>query len=395
MTATTSGGALPSSLPAASQQQARVDAEMGGNVVSASSSNAMEGRMEENLLAGPVASEDVEVQHLPTPRMRAPKPRQVQGIVVNCDGGRLVALCSDNSRASWNLSATMQGSAPIGGPPGPGFRGLAVGLPRGGARTTAVTSVGDRAIVVDSEGREALWDLSTGQCLYFLDDVGCGEAAGVTVSSPGMAMVVGRAGTGGVRIFDTQTGGCSHIFEPPSGEPLQGVAISADGQRVVAVDAGQKAVAYDLMAGRQLKTAADLEQQEVAGVASTSDGSRVLTVTKDGTARLWDVATRTCLYELQERKSWDGGMAIDADGVMAVTVTKDGVPAVWDLDQNLCVEQLSSRLDPEVKGVALTPDGMKAVAIARDGAAHVVSLPHVSPRQAGEPSSPLALLSAR
>lgn len=53
------------------------------------------------------------------------------------------------------------------------------------------------------------------------------------------------------------------------------------------------------MAGRQLKTAADLEQQEVAGVASTSDGSRVLTVTKDGTARLWDVATRTCLYELQ------------------------------------------------------------------------------------------------
>jgi hypothetical protein len=41
------------------------------------------------------------------------------------------------------------------------------------------------------------------------------------------------------------------------------------------------------------------EEEEVAGVASTSDGTRVLTVTKAGVARLWDVSTRRCLFELQ------------------------------------------------------------------------------------------------
>jgi WD40 repeat protein len=106
-----------------------------------------------------------------------------------------------------------------------------------------VTSLGDRAIVVDGEGKEALWDLCTGQCLYRLDGVGTSvefESKGITVTSPESVMLVEQNGEGGVRIYDMQKGVCSHAFEPPPGQPLQGVAVSADGQRVVAVDKSQR-----------------------------------------------------------------------------------------------------------------------------------------------------------
>eukprot|EP00951_Prasinocladus_malaysianus_P049535 scaffold670812_cov66-Prasinocladus_malaysianus.AAC.1 len=42
-----------------------------------------------------------------------------------------------------------------------------------------------------------------------------------------------------------------------------------------------------------------VEPEEVQGVASTSDGTRVVTVSSKGTARLWDMATQACLYELE------------------------------------------------------------------------------------------------
>ncbi len=37
----------------------------------------------------------------------------------------------------------------------------------------------------------------------------------------------------------------------------------------------------------------------IKGVASSSDGSRIVTVTEDGRARLWDVGTETCIYEIE------------------------------------------------------------------------------------------------
>jgi WD40 repeat protein len=87
---------------------------------------------------------------------------------------------------------------------------------------------------------------------------------------------------------------------------------------------------WDTATGRELRCFRGHTGQ-TTGVAITSDGRRVVSVSLDRTVRMWDAATG------KEVRRWDAhvgpiwGLAVSPDGTRAASGGGDGALKVWDL----------------------------------------------------------------
>jgi hypothetical protein len=70
----------------------------------------------------------------------------------------------------------------------------------------------------------------------------------------------------------------------------------------------------------------------VMSVSFSPDGKRVLTGSRDQTARLWDVASGRELLSLKGHRGWVVTVAFSRDGQRIVTASSDGTAKVWQAD---------------------------------------------------------------
>jgi len=98
----------------------------------------------------------------------------------------------------------------------------------------------------------------------------------------------------------------------------------------------------------------------VDAIGVSRDGKRLVTTSRDNTARLWDIATGR-----EIRRFWHPGFArpialVPPDGRRAVTGCTDGVVRLWDLESGKLIRPLAAHSKP-VWSVALSRDGRVAV----------------------------------
>ena len=158
-------------------------------------------------------------------------------MVVACDGRRLVRVRQDNTRTELKFA-----SPPVleesGADRKKGGRKNAASA----TRTSALTSTGDRAVIIDSTGHRSVWDLDTGQAIHDLGYWGSDlePGRGVTISSPHSTVVLPEEGRGAVRVFDLKSGKCTKDISCSPGQKLKSMAVSADGLRLVAADGSKQ-----------------------------------------------------------------------------------------------------------------------------------------------------------
>src|SRR5262249_39838640 len=69
----------------------------------------------------------------------------------------------------------------------------------------------------------------------------------------------------------------------------------------------------------------------IESVAFSPDGKTVLTGSRDGTARLWDVQTGANLHTLSYQLDWVGDAIFSPDGKTILTGGLDGTAQLWDV----------------------------------------------------------------
>jgi WD40 repeat protein len=71
---------------------------------------------------------------------------------------------------------------------------------------------------------------------------------------------------------------------------------------------------------------------EVNSAQFSADGHRVVTASKDGTARVWDAATGKALSQPMKHDHYLAVNSVEfsADGQWVVTASEDGTARVWD-----------------------------------------------------------------
>ena len=109
---------------------------------------------------------------------------------------------------------------------------------------------------------------------------------------------------------------------------------------------------------------------EVWSVAFDPAGTKVVTASEDGTARIWDVRKGGPPVALKKHKSWVNTAFFDPSGTKVVTASGDGTARVWDADTGQQLAKLHGHTD-QVNAASFDPSGTKVVTASGDGTARV------------------------
>jgi WD40 repeat protein len=124
-----------------------------------------------------------------------------------------------------------------------------------------------------------------------------------------------------------------------------------------------------LIACREL---ADLQghQKAIYSAAWNQDGTRLATASDDGTARVWDIASRKQIRQLVGHEGPVYSVAWAArDGTRLATASSDGTARVWDMADGKVLPLVGHAA--RVNAVAWSPDGRWLATASDDGTARV------------------------
>jgi len=94
----------------------------------------------------------------------------------------------------------------------------------------------------------------------------------------------------------------------------------------------------------------------VPGVAYSPDGTKVLTGSHDGTAKLWDAETGDCIGTFIGHTSNVNSVAYSPDGTKVLTGSSDKTAKLWDASTGSVIRTFSGHTS-SVWSVAYSPDG--------------------------------------
>ncbi len=91
----------------------------------------------------------------------------------------------------------------------------------------------------------------------------------------------------------------------------------------------------------------------IISVAINSSGTKVVTSSFDGTAKIWDINSGQCLHTLTGHTDSINSVAISSDKV--VTGSSDRTAKIWDINSGQCLQTLTCHTD-SIKSVAISSD---------------------------------------
>ena len=294
--------------------------------------------------------------------------------------------------------------------------------------SVAISADGTRAVTGDEDGYATVWDLRTGHHVttLYVDDYR--DVNGVALSADGSVVLTASdeywdsdEGTyiGPVRMWNlTELPSSQYLREHiwtdhdddlsdlydddqygGSSSSAWAVAISPDGTKVASGGGDDGSTGLAIV--RDLDSTAvlfvlDGHDADVRDLAWTPDGSKLVTVSDDETAKVWSMETGELLGTFHGHHDEIRSLAISPDGSKAVTGDWDLTAIVWDLnavaagsgsgggsaDDPPHLVILEDRYDYEdgwggeevVRDIAITPDGSKILTANFDATVKVWSM---------------------
>ncbi len=108
----------------------------------------------------------------------------------------------------------------------------------------------------------------------------------------------------------------------------------------------------------------------VSSSSFSPDGTRIITASWDGTARVWDTDCHTVVAYLQGHKGRINSASFNPDGTRIITASDDGTARVWDTYSGLELALLQDHT-PQIAYASFNPDGTRIVTSGSDGIARV------------------------
>jgi WD40 repeat protein len=108
----------------------------------------------------------------------------------------------------------------------------------------------------------------------------------------------------------------------------------------------------------------------VKSAAFNRDGSRIVTASGDGTARIWDAGTGREIAVLRGHERWVGSAVFSPDGSRIVTASGDHTARIWDAVAGRQIAILRGH-EATVTSAVFSPDGSRIVTASGDDTARV------------------------
>ncbi|CAD7698455.1 unnamed protein product [Ostreobium quekettii] len=227
---------------------------------------------------------------------------------------------------------------------------------------------GVHAVTIGEDNVALVWDVKSGECLHILRGHSTGLHWAYLVRE-GELLVTG-SGDRRICLWDVKSGICVNTMPDHRGSRMKSFAISPDGRRAVIVlfDSTVSVWNLDTMeCTHQLMKRAERDGIRVhaGGVNAVylmKAGTTALTISKDCTARVWDLETAQCTMMLTGHEDGLSTGVVKEDGTMCLTASYDKTARLWDLNTGECSMVLDH--PKEVDHVAVDPQWHRAVTIA-------------------------------
>jgi WD40 repeat protein len=156
-------------------------------------------------------------------------------------------------------------------------------------------------------------------------------------------------------------------------------AFSSDGTRIVSGSRDKSVRVWDVSTGK-VQSVLEGHTSGVSSVAFSSDGTHIVSGSEDQSVRVWDVSTGKVQSVLEGHTSWVTSVAFSSDGTRIVSGSCDRSVRVWDVSTGKVRSVLKGHTD-WVSSVAFLSDGTRIVSGSRDESVPISDLqlePHVA-----------------
>ena len=153
------------------------------------------------------------------------------------------------------------------------------------------------------------------------------------------------------------------------GNQVLSAAYSGDGTRIVTASRDATARTWDAATGREIKVFRG-HKEAVLSAAFSPDGRRIATASEDDTARIWDAHSAAKLVELRGHEGAVASVAFNPTGTLVATASDDHTARIWSVKSGRELVRLIGHQD-RLTGVAFSPNEARVVTASADGTARV------------------------
>jgi WD40 repeat protein len=297
---------------------------------------------------------------------------KVSGCAVSPDGRSAVTASHDGSLKVWDLASARE----IGTLAGHAGR----------VRACAFAPDGSFVASASHDGTLKIWDPGVGSAAATFEGH-VGEVHACAFSADGS--LVATAGEDGTcRLWD---GSAIAPHTPPrvtitTEAALYACAVAPDGEAIVAGGLDGDARTWSIASGEQIARC-DGHANSVSGCALSPDGALLATASADGTLKIWDPGTGAHRATLDHPREGAGpasledlarvkgevaalDCAVSPDGTFLVSVEGDGTARIWDAATG-DVRHVLRGHDGPVQGCAVAPDASFVVSAGSDGTVRI------------------------
>jgi eukaryotic-like serine/threonine-protein kinase len=201
-----------------------------------------------------------------------------------------------------------------------------------------------------------------------------------TLDGPKAAVVAVSFDDSGSRIATMDGSGTVQYWDPESGAAVkrpeervfEGVeSLSRDGSRLVLPDGWKPTASIRDLSSRAELVTLKGHTDRIYSAAFCRDGSRVVTASEDGTARIWDAMSGALVRTLKGSKSSAIFHAsFSPDGAKVATASGDGLARIWDARTGEQLRTLAGHTD-SLDRIEFSMDGSRIVTASHDKTARV------------------------
>jgi WD40 repeat protein len=246
------------------------------------------------------------------------------------------------------------------------------GITVGGGVCVAVTPDGKRVLAGGWRNPPRMWDVETGKLLRVFDCPGPNNVFAIAVSPDGRTVAWGAGPF--IRLSDLENGMELGVFKGHK-PTVWGLSFSPDGTRLLSISDDGTMRLWDVAAKKQLDEF--LIGKRLTCVAFTPDGNHALVGLGEHDndhppLQLWDLPGHRNLHRLDASRNVGQFClaALSSDGRRVLSGTKDKIIRLWDLESGKEIQHFTGHGN-HIRNLAFLPDGRRILSVSYDGTAKI------------------------